>query len=140
MAVMRSHESHVRVHESPVHGRVLEVEWTCYPTDEGSAWGAGLLSSLVEHHQPRCLVIDLRGLDPWFGMPLVSALFAGGVAMHRLGGDRKTRILAIGKTATELRRVLVLSRLGALFGGDVDSDLDAALARPDLPDGKEDVP
>jgi hypothetical protein len=130
MAVMRSDESHVRVHESPIHGRVLEVKWTRYPADEGSAWGASVLSSLVEGHQPRCLVVDLRRFDPSFGMPLFSALVGGAAAMHRLGGDRRTRVLAVGSTRTKLQQFLVLSRLAELFGGDVFSDLDAALADP----------
>ena len=120
--------SRTSVHESPIYGRVLEIALIGSQSQEVSAQSRQVLEGEIDRHRPRYLVIDLRRFDSKFGMDLLGALVAGGVAMRKLGAERQTRILARGPTAEMLDRAIRLAKIDVLFAGRTYPDLESALA------------
>ncbi len=121
--------SRTSVHESPIYGRVLEIALTGSQSREVSTRGRQILEGEVDRHHPEYLVIDLRGFDSKFGNDLLGALVAGAAAMRKLGAERQTRILARGRTAETLERVIRLAKINSLFGGRTYPALESALGR-----------
>jgi hypothetical protein len=122
-------EPNTTLHQHPIYGQIAEVVWTQYP-NEGSLWGRKILEEVVHRLKPTCLVIDLRGFEGMFSMSPFGALVSASVAMTKLGGERKTRILAAGQTGAGISKALQISRVISIFGGAVYPDLDRALGTP----------
>ena len=119
--------SRTKIYESPKWGRVLEIALAGSQSQEVSSRGRKILEEEVARHRPQYLVINLLGFDSLFGNDLVGALVTGAAVMRKLGAERQTRILAAGRTAATLERVLPLMRMESLFGGRIHADLESAL-------------
>jgi hypothetical protein len=117
------------VHESPIHGRVLEIALAGSQSQEVSSRGRKILVDEVARIRPQYLVINLLEFNSVFGNDLLGALVAGAVSMRELGTERETRILAVGRTAATLDRILPIARLESVFGGRTYSDLESALRK-----------
>lgn len=120
--------SRTEVYESPIYGRVLEIALTGSQSQVVSSRGREIIKEEVARHRPQYLVLNLLGFDSVFGNDLIGALASGALAMRELGGGGKTGILAKGRTAATLKRVLPLMKIEFLFGGRIHSDLESALS------------
>ena len=130
---------HLRVQESPIHGRILEITFDV--TNDSEIWMKRrlILKDEIDHHRPHYLVINLLDYDSKFAMPLVSALVASTHFLGEIGGERKTRILATGQTATELQRVIPMMRMEGILGKKVYSDLESALKHSNSSDIEQNI-
>lgn len=128
MSRTQAFSSRTRIHESPTYGRVLEIELVGSEGQERPFPGIRIIQEEVARHRPQYLVINLLGFDSRFGNTLIGGLVAGAVAMRGLGGGRKTGIIAAGRTAAKLDRILTIGKIAPIFGGRTYSDLETALS------------
>jgi hypothetical protein len=130
MSAIEHSDYRVDVHETPIHGRVLEIALA--PSQGSDSWNRlhKELAQEVDRERPQSLVIDLRELDSPCGTPLIWALLGATAAMRKLGQDRRTRIVATGPIAETVARDIKLSRREAEFGAIVYPDPEAALNEP----------
>ncbi len=120
-----------RVHESPTHGRVLEIVLAASQSPDSWKHVREVLEEEVDRQHPQSLVIDLRALGSLYGAPLTGALVVGAAAMQKLGPDRRTRIVATAQIARALERVIRMAKVDALFGGRIYPDSESALRGQD---------
>src|SRR6185369_5906344 len=130
MSAIERSDYRVAVHETPTHGRVLEIALA--PSQGSDSWNRlhAELAQEVDRERPRSLVIDLRELDSPCGTPLMWALLGATAAMRKLGHDRRTRIVATGPIAETVARDVRLSRWEAEFGAIIYPDPETALNEP----------
>jgi hypothetical protein len=124
----RGFSSRTQIHEHPAYGRVLEIELIGSEGEERPFPGTKVIQEEVARHRPQYLVINLLEFERPFGNALIGGLVSGVVAMQKLGRDRRTGLVATGRTAAELDRILPLIKLAPMFGGRTFADLDSALA------------
>jgi len=117
------------VHVNPDQGRVLLLTLVSPELHEITTHCCDVLNQEVDQHSPDCLVIDLLGYDSIVGPHIMNLLANGALALRKLEGRRKARVLATGNTAGKLRRVLSLTRLDLIYSGEVYPDLESALAQ-----------
>lgn len=82
----------------------------------------------VARSRPEVLVINLLQFEPGFGNTLLGLLVRAAMLTTSSGG-RATRILAKGRTASDLDRWYTNAKLGVLFGGTIYPDLESALSQ-----------
>ena len=119
--------SRTEIHESPIYGRVLEIALAGSYSHELLSRARKIIEEEVARHQPRYLVINLLEVDTVYGGYLLGPILAGAVAMQKLGGGRKTGIVAAGRTAASVDKILSISKLESIFGR-THSDLESALS------------
>jgi hypothetical protein len=106
---------------------VIEIALAGTRSQVVSSRGKKILEQEVAQHCPQGLVINLREFNSIFGNDLLGALVTGAAAMRKLGAERPTRLVAVGKTAAALQRILPLTRLDTVFGPTVHSDFESAV-------------
>ncbi|MGH9668812.1 MAG: hypothetical protein ACRD3A_01700 [Terriglobales bacterium] len=121
------HVCAARVIEHPVCGRVVEVALVGSDCEGLPSRARRLLDEEVAQHWPEHLIVNLLGFDSAVDNTLLGALVSGRTAMYSAGAKGETRILATGRTAAELERILPIMKLYSFFGGKTYSNLEAAL-------------
>jgi hypothetical protein len=81
----------------------------------------------MRRHQPTFLVLNLKGFVGSIDASLLHFIAAATSATYKIGPGGRTRVLAIGRTATKLNEVLQIAQLASVLGGGVFPDLDVAL-------------
>jgi len=105
----------------------LEVVIAGAFSHEGWKQSREKLDKEMNRYRPQWLVINLLGYKYIIEANAVGALVSGGLAMRKLGGGRKTRVLAKGRTAASLRKWIRVARLGELIGEEPYSAIESAL-------------
>jgi len=129
MSGTRESGFHTMLRESSDCGRVLQIALVEPELQEIVTRYCDILKEEINLHRPHCLVIDLLRYDSLVGPHILTFLANGHLALRALGGSREARVLANGKTAKQLRRILSITKLDQVYGGDVYPDFESAIAR-----------
>jgi hypothetical protein len=119
--------SRTEIHESPIYGRVLEIALAGSYNHELLSRARKIIEEEVARHQPQYLVINLLEVDTVCGHYLLDPVATGVLAMQKLGGGRKTGIVAAGRTAASMDKSIRICRGQSIFGR-THSDLESALS------------